>query len=196
MNEILAASYYLLKKTNPNMDIPIIKGEGDIGYLMGDELLDNIVTINMVLADPIPPKPKMADYFGLEPVFSEKIAKVFKSLDDPLMQFFPVKLKGLIDEVYDYTYIRFCNYQRVIDFEKSECEVDEELDIIEWMERMILSEKKLAAIPLEKRLIFRPRLRGADIIFHKSVVEKVMALEPEGIRFVQVEQWVDGMQFE
>ena len=189
MSELLAASYYLLKKTNPNMDIPIIKGEGDIGYLMGDELLDNIVTINMVLADPIPPKPKMADYFGLEPVFSEKVVEVFKSLDDPLMQFFPVKLKGLRDDVYDYTYVRFCNYQRVIDLEKSECDMHPRLpDVVVFMERMILSEEKLAVIPTENRLVFRSLLRGANIIFHKSIVDKVMALEPEGIRFVQVEQ--------
>lgn len=53
----------------------------------------------------------------------------------------------------------------------------------------------LKTIPLEGRLVFFLSENGVKQFFHKSVVDVIMATNPEGLRFYNVREWKEGMQF-
>jgi hypothetical protein len=54
-------------------------------------------------------------------------------------------------------------------------------------EKFVIDEKKVKDIPLEKRLIFRLDQAPIRFVFHKSVVEAIMAANPTGIKFIPLE---------
>jgi hypothetical protein len=56
--------------------------------------------------------------------------------------------------------------------------------------------KYLKTIPLEERLVFYLAENGVEQLFHKSVEEAVMAVNPEGVRFINVKDWNMGSPFE
>lgn len=185
--------YYLLQWDDPTNSIPLIRGIGRIGYLSGSKPIDNITGVRMEVYDPIPKNPLMADYIGPKNVFSQKIGRVFKSLELDYLQFVPVILEGKNKEEYDYVYVRICNAITCIDIEKSDCKYNERFNIIKRVKSIVFDEEKLMEIPLEKRLIFTPERLIEQKVFHKSVVDKIMAVEPVGIKFIKVEDFQPGM---
>lgn len=62
--------------------------------------------------------------------------------------------------------------------------------------RLVLDEKVLQEIPLERRQVFRLKESTSTHVFHQSVVEKVAALQPEGLRFIRVDKWSDSAAFQ
>jgi hypothetical protein len=57
------------------------------------------------------------------------------------------------------------------------------------IEKIVLDKEKLAAVPLEDRLVFVAKEDPAFILYHKSVVDIIMAANPEGVVFTPVEEW-------
>jgi hypothetical protein len=45
----------------------------------------------------------------------------------------------------------------------------------------------LSKIPLEERLVYVAKENPAFIVYHKSIVDIIMSVEPEGIRFERIE---------
>lgn len=70
------------------------------------------------------------------------------------------------------------------------------LGSVDDIEKMILDEKILSAIPLKKRLIFRLGEHSGFELFHKSVVDTIMEQQPEGIHCVKVEDYHTGSDFD
>jgi hypothetical protein len=67
---------------------------------------------------------------------------------------------------------------------------------VSWIRKIVLSPEKLSKTPLEKRLFFRMKEDYPTHLVHKSIVDKIMEINPKGLKFTPVEKWKQGMQFE
>lgn len=61
--------------------------------------------------------------------------------------------------------------------------------------KLVLSETELEPIPLDMRLIFVLKEYTPLYLFHQSIVYKILAVKPEGVRFIRVDQWNHGSSF-
>jgi hypothetical protein len=55
--------------------------------------------------------------------------------------------------------------------------------------KVVLDKKVLEEIPLTKRLGFRLKEAPGYPLFHESVIEKIQALNPTGVFFVDIEEY-------
>jgi hypothetical protein len=112
------------------------------------------------------------------------------------IQLIPAIITGKNDEIYEnYWYIHIINHYSVIDKEKSECKWNT-LGKIWVLNKLVLDEEKLKSIPLNERLVFRMPEYRVESLFHKSVVDAVMATNPEGVVFYNVKEWNSGTPFD
>ena len=81
-------------------------------------------------------------------------------------------------------------------YETDDDDDDDDDDNISSIEQLFLSQKVLAKIPLEDRLVFTLKEHISFRIYHKSIVEAIMSVNPEGVTFYPIEEWYDGIQFE
>ena len=64
------------------------------------------------------------------------------------------------------------------------------------VESFSLDENVLDDIELKYRLVFKLE-ESTDIeIYHQSVVDKIMATNPKGVRFLRVDQWTIDSAFD
>ncbi|MDR2870589.1 MAG: hypothetical protein LBV04_09070 [Deferribacteraceae bacterium] len=77
----------------------------------------------------------------------------------------------------------------------AEYELDTNDGEIRSITKLILDKEILSNIPLEKRLIFSLQEDCSKYIYHKSMVDAIMATNPEGIIFTPIEEWHEGIQF-
>lgn len=140
--------------------------------------------------------PQMNDYLTLpNPVVSKKIYDVLSPLN--------IKTIRLLDsivyvngEVYENKYwvIHIHKDIECIDKDLSICEF--EINSLENIEKLVLDRKVLGAIPLEDRLIFCLEEASTYYLFHKSVVDIIMGINPEGMGFKKFESWDDKAKTE
>ena len=64
------------------------------------------------------------------------------------------------------------------------------------IDALVLDERVLQDIPLERRLVFVLAESTSTYVFHHSVVEHVLAPKPEGLRFIRVDRWNDASGFD
>ena len=137
----------------------------------------------------------MVDYHSLpDPVISERLMKVLEPLEIYQLQFVPADVQVHAVNLR-YWYVHVFNKIACMDRRRS----DFSLSPNGWVgdiERLVLDEDVLAGIPLEKRLVYRLAEYSSKLILHSSIVEKVMAIKPEGLRFFRVDQWNDGSAFQ
>ena len=98
---------------------------------------------------------------------------------------------------HEFMMLQLSNELDVIDREKSEFEFEEEEDdgeedSMSGMEILVIDPDKLENIPLYKRLIFQDKSWGFHTFFHKTIVEKIMSMDPTGIKFVPIDQYNDS----
>jgi hypothetical protein len=165
------------------------------------ERLDNIPLLTFELDEPYPKKnkPLTTDYFGDggSEIVSQKIYNVLNPLNIEGIQLMPStiydpKNKKIYDNCY---FLHIYNYIECLDRDKSEYDYDEELNTFHSIDKLLLDASVLSKIPLEKRLIFRLSEFYVEQLFHKSIVEKIMAANPEGIRFVKLTDCTTGTAF-
>ncbi|HAU8250678.1 TPA: hypothetical protein I7148_05175 [Vibrio vulnificus] len=118
-------------------------------------------------------------------------------------------LKAVIindDDTYhdDYHYLNFFRnpvdrnyaYYDFVDFEQSEYEKDVFADYLPPLytfEKIVLSPEKLAAVPLEKRLIWDDLQFTDCLVVHKSVKEIMEKYQPLDCRFTRIEEYQEDM---
>jgi predicted glycosyltransferase len=78
------------------------------------------------------------------------------------------------------------NKIEAMDKEKSEYEYEFRIYSIY---KFVLDREALKKIPLEKRLVFRLREALSRTVFHKSIVDAIMAENPTGVQFRPIENW-------
>jgi hypothetical protein len=162
--------------------------------------LDGIDKIEFRFWEPYPKNPNMADYLvrnGGDGVLSEKLYNILSSLNIEGLQLIPATItdprSNVVYERYYFPHIY--NYIECLDRNESVYTLDV-LDMIETIDKMVLDTKILSKIPLESRRIFRLGELYTQELYHESVVEKIMAVNPTGIRFVRVEDYHTGSAFD
>ena len=188
--------YYLIG-SDGNPDAPLLNGSGKDAFLFGDAPVKIDKPIRLSYRPPVPKKPCMIDYHSMpDSVVSRKICNVLEPINIKGIQLVPAVINGKDDDLFeDYWIIYIYNRIACMDMERSVYETNRRGKIIN-IERLFLSRKALAEIPLEDRLVFSLKEDISFCIYHKSVVEAIMSVNPEGVMFYPIEEWYEGIQFE
>lgn len=191
--------YYLIEREN-NDNYPLLQWDEknntvEDGVFAFMDPLDIIKsTIYLELAPPVPDKPEIVDYHYMPPeVFSERIAKILSEFNIYNTQLFEALIRHDGKEYPNYFIFHVFNEISCMHRERSNYEERRRRFIIETLS---LDEEVLEKIPLEKRLVFRLSEKPSKKLFHKSIVEKVLLLEPKGLRFFRVDTWNVGSAFD
>lgn len=59
-----------------------------------------------------------------------------------------------------------------------------------YIDSFNLNTDVLKEMPLEERLIFKLKAKGVMKLYHRSVLDAIMAINPEGVLFVKEEDWI------
>ncbi|MHC6204037.1 imm11 family protein [Breznakiellaceae bacterium SP9] len=191
--------YYLLFSGGiPNSPTVIFDDETDEDDVMVEEPID-LELITMKFWEPYPKKPVMVDFHdgGGMGVVSQKIYEALS----------PMKIKGIqliLATIFDpknkktygdYYFLHIHNYLECLDKDKSVYKASG-VGTILYINKMVLDTTVLSKIPLEDRLIFHLGEMFTHQLFHKSIVDVIMAVNPEGIRFVNVTEYNAGSAFD
>ncbi len=190
------SEYYRMHRSNVN-DIPLLVADkGCPTYLSSKKLVENPATLLFTLGSPIPKSPIMADYHSSpKSIISKKIYDILKDMNLFNVQLLPAKIRISNDLIIDdYWAIHICNFIQCVDINLSDCKVGETslLDV----KKIILDRKIMDSIPSAQRLVFRLKEDRAFQLVHKSIVQKIMDINPTGIKFTPIEDWHTGSFFE
>ena len=193
-------NYYLLyAEAIPSSPAVVLGDEMDEDEIVIEEpISDQIELIEMKFWEPYPKKPVMVDFHddGTIGVVSKKIYNVLSPLNIKGIQLIPAtifdpKNKNTYE---DYYFLHIYNYLECLDKDKSI--YTGSVDDIVIIKKMVLDTNVLSETPLEDRLIFRLGEMFTHQLFHETVVEKIMASSPRGLRFVKVEDFSMGSAFD
>ena len=121
---------------------------------------------------------------------SKKIFDVLSPMNIPSIQLLEATLHAEGKSIENtYWVVNIHHDIKCIDEEKSDLIV--EIRWIEDVKKVVLDRELLAKIPLEERLIFALGEQLNYHLYHKSVVDKIMATEPTGIAFDKFEDFTD-----
>lgn len=165
-------------------------------YLYKSKYIENPVMMYYGFGDPVPLRPRLVDYHSApHSIVSEKIYNVLEKMEIYGLQLLPTTIVSREGEEYSgYYALHIHNYIKCVDKELSDCKfiTNGILDA----KKIVLDKKILESKPLEERLIFRLDEASGYKLFHISIMEKIMAVDPEGIRFVNIEEWTDAAYFD
>ncbi len=189
--------YYLIGRENNDQHPLLVEDSNCPPYTLERGAIDNPRPMEYRLGKPVPRKPKMVDYHSaVNSVISKKIYDVLASMSIKGVQLIPAIITGKKNEIYEnYWFVNIYNHFPALDREKSVCDWDS-MGVAYYMQSITLNEEYLKTIPLEERLVFFLSENGVEQFFHKSVVDAIMATNPKGLRFYNVREWEDGMQFD
>ncbi len=121
-------------------------------------------------------------FWGPESVFSKKVADVLAPMNIRGIQLIPTIVRINKRELYNgFYYIHIHHYIKALDKQKSDFEYVFEYENY-CIYDLVLDRKALAKIPLKERLIFKMEEDG-ESLYHRLVVDAIMATDPLGIVF-------------
>jgi len=141
----------------------------------------------------------MADYFiSRKALVTKRVADVIAGIVKTGIQYIPATIdnrKGRIYDDYCVVNVRH-RVENAIDVQKSDVDVDKVDGLINDVRTLVLDDNVVGRIPINDRLMFGPSRCSFHVLFHQTVVDAVMALDPEPIlRFVPLSLWGDDMAF-
>ena len=189
-NTMSEFKYYIMKRKS-DQAYPLLRIIGR-DYSEGRQ----IKLVYLEFNSPIPRKPVMADFLsGSETIVSKRIADAMQQLNMDGVQFIPTKLTdttGNVTEDYVCVVVKNNTYL-ALDKDKAKYRVDkdedDEDDDIYNVSKVVLDREVLGEIPLNKRLGFRLKEAPGYSLYHQSVVDVIMALEPTGLYFRDIEDY-------
>ena len=191
--------YYLIyRENNPNYPALDYKDIDEKDVFFERSPISEIKKIEMCLWKPKPKKPELVDFHEVGSVlaFGSRIYDILEPLKLNNVQFVPASIevkKG--KDIEGYWLMHNYNHLECMDLEKSDCKISSKSGDIISIQKIVLSQEKLSQIPLEQRLFFRMKEDYPTHLIHKSLVDKIMEIEPKGLVFVPVNTWKQGMQF-
>lgn len=150
--------------------------------------------------DPVPHKPLLGDLHSLKvhaPVISERLKNVLEGLNLRDMQFLPAIIRDNRDDEHEgFFIIHIYNLVRCMDKEKSKWRPSpwNEGDAI-GVDKLVLDNEVLDAIPLEERLVFRLGELDTHALYHQSVIEKILEIEPKGLTVYRLSGYDSSLPF-
>lgn len=162
----------------------------DTSYVSKTSAVEYNEFIPLKFGNPIPSKPVMADFLSLwaGPVITRRFVDILEPIRISGIQLIPARIEGKSRKViYDNYYIvHVCHtIMNAVDEEKSDYEAEME-GLLYY--GIVLDEDVLAKIHFRKRLVFILEYSGI-ILFHETVVDEIMKLNPTGVDFVPVKEW-------
>jgi hypothetical protein len=148
-------------------------------------------TMEFVFSKPFPRKAVIGDYFSSsgDSIVSKKIADAMEPMNIKGIQLIPTTVESNKGDIYEgFFYIYIHHYIEAMDKEKSDFELSTSGSGVYFIDSFRLDENVLKDIPLEERLVFILR-EGYKNLFHRSVVDAIMATNPQGVQFIKVEDW-------
>jgi len=172
-----------------------------LAFISFNTLMPSDFIAHLCFGPPVPSQPRLVDGLSLEGacrVFSKKIVDSCKSHSINNLQFIPTVIRGKRDEEFEDFYIAHI-LQRIASFDKERTQFERISRITgAWIdiEKIVLDHKLLSEIPLENRLIYVAKEHPSFILYHKTIVDIIMSVNPEGIIITPVDEWYDGIQFD
>jgi hypothetical protein len=192
----MQSDYYVIECA-PNNNHPLLDMDEVVGLGRPEPLIIS-QPLQLRLGSPVPRNPVMVDHHALpQPVFSVRIVDVLEPLDLYGVQFVPADVKVTADDVRRYWVLHVYNEIPCADRQRSMLSIDEDDGMVLGIDALVLDEHVLQGIPLERRLLFVLAESTSTYVFHRSLVERVLALTPppEGLRFIPVPDWNDSAGF-
>lgn len=151
-------------------------------------------------APPIPRNPKLGDLHYLAqnaPVISERLKNVLESLNLKNMQFLPAVIYDKWSEEHkNFFIIHAYNMIRCMDKEKSKWRPSPwNSENAIGIEKLVLDNEVLDQIPLEERLVFALSELSAHVLYHQSIVEKILEINPTGLTVYRLSKWDPSLPF-
>ncbi len=178
------AAYKLRERNVPRLTL---SGAGS-RLLAQNESLENVEPIEYFMCDPIPPKINLVDFMtSPKAVISDKIADVLRPMNISGIQLLNCVLLGEKEEQdirEGYWGLHIYHRIECVNRELSICRINH--GIIS-AEKIVLDKSVLEKIPLQDRLIFRLQEDPLYQLFHKSIVDKIMAVNPSNLGFVDLD---------
>ena len=172
-----------------------VKRKGDQAYPiinllnLGDVECGNSEILYAVIGgSTIPRNPVMADFLkSANDIFTQRIADVMQEMDMENVYFYPTHIDDTKGKIHDnYVCIDVAdNTYELLDKELSNYFYE---NLCYSISKLVINRKKLNEIPLNKRLGMRLREAPGYTLYHQSVVDAVMALEPTGMYFKDIEE--------
>lgn len=187
------SEYYLIEDDGtPSVPLLMPDKNQNTRILFGRQPVNSLEKpMELCFNPPVPAKPRMVDFHELpSSVFSKKIYDVLQPMNIYGLQLLPATIRGKKDERYDDYWVAYI-YNRIacLDMENSEYSVYGDDGKVNFITRFFIDNKKLAEIPLEKRLVFLLEEDMPKRIYHKSVANGIMSVNPIGVRFIPIENW-------
>ena len=185
--------YYLIQRKGDKA-FPLVSSDRDSKhtrlYLNSKEYIENPNEMEFVFCKPFPRKAVIGDYFSqTESIVSEKIKLAMEPLNIKGIQLIPATVESNKGGVYeDFYYVHIYHFIEAMDKENSNYELSQYG--MYHIDSFKLDTKVLEKIPLEERLVFKLKEGETKKLYHKSVVDVIMATNPEGVQFIKVENWV------
>ena len=188
--------YFVIESGGSN-NYPLLEWDQKAGMFRKGKPVTVTEPIKLRLGAPVPAQPEMVDYHELpEPVVGKRIKNLLEPMDIFGIQLIPARIP-VENEIYNYWLLHVFNEIICVDREKSILEIDEDDGGILDIAQLVLDEKILQEIPLEKRLIFVLRESTSTYLFHRSIKDAIMALDPapKGVQFFCANVWGSGAVF-
>jgi len=191
----MQTEYFILESAASN-DHPMLSWDEHIVGFGRPQPASFTRPLQLRLGAPVPRNPIMVDHHELpEPVVSPRLKDALEALGLHGVQFVAADVKVKPDDVRCYWIIRIFNLLACMDRQLSKFSLSRR-GRVNGIDKLVLDERVLRDIPLERRLVFRLVESSSTNVFHQSVSEKVLALQPEGLRFIRVDKWNDSAGFE
>lgn len=186
--------YFVLMRSG-SPEFPLLEWDGSYGGF-GKLLPVNLTQpVRLRLGEPVPRQPRMVDYHSLpEPVVSERLKKALEAMSLPSIQFVPADVMAPGQGILRYWIVHVYREVACLDRGRSVVSATPR-GTLSGVGRLVLAESVLREIPLEERLVFL-LAEYPVLLFHESIKQRVLALRPEGLRFVPVAQWSDATGFQ
>jgi hypothetical protein len=190
---------YFVIESAPNNRHPLLQWDELVWGFGRPEPVSVAHPVRLRLGKPIPRDPEMVDHHSLpQPVFSTRIAEVLEPLDLFGVQLVPADVKVKECDVRRYWVLHVYNEISCVDRQRSVLSIDDDDGRVLGIDSLVLDERVLERIPQEQRLLFVLEESISTCVFHRSVVERILALTPppEGVRFIRVDRWNDSAGFQ
>ncbi len=197
---MLQAEYYVIEREN-NDNYPLFSWDQKRGEFSMGKPVEYKDPVKLKLGEPISPNFEWADYHSLpKPVISKQIADVLAPLNIYGIQLVPAEVRnpkgGPFADVKNYYFLHVWNRIHCLDKEQSELDLDEDDGRIWEIEKLVLDEKTLGMFELRKRLVFELTEKTSVTLFHQSIKEVIMAINPKGFRFIKATEWYSDIGFD
>ncbi|VAW64393.1 hypothetical protein MNBD_GAMMA11-3266 [hydrothermal vent metagenome] len=195
---MLQAEYYVLMREN-NDNYPLFSWDQRRGDYCQGKPAEFKDSIKMLLGDPLSPNFEYVDFHKAPEFFiSPRVAEVLAPLEIYGIQLVPAEVRNPLDpfsEIKKYCFLHIWNRIHCLDEENSEMQMNRAKTRIFSIDKLELDEKVLSMFELRKRLIFELSERTSVVLFHQTIKETIMNLNPKGFRFVPATDWYSDIVF-